>query len=612
MKKESSNGVKNVLGKIGKGAKKGAGGIGTFFKMLFSKIKKVLKKAKATAKKEMDLSREESIKSGKHFTFSVFVLLMAMAMLPIFVTILIIGTSSLVLTKNNLKKSVEETLYVVTSNLTGYCDQNNITAMNASNYYEYLDSLKDMDIEMAIIMEGIPCTTSIKNENDYRIREIEMEKSVEEIGDGFYDDTVTIEGKEYFGYYMPIYRDGKVNCIAFAAQPKTDYEKAVKSFTISLIIVAILLFGVFAAVCYFAGKKIAETFRKVGHDVDELAKGNIAVRESKKSLIREFGILTDSTSFMQKNLRDTINHVKNTSNELIGGIHQVTDLSRNNTTIAEQINSTMEELSNAAASMDLNVQDINSQMIEIGNVVNDIDANVEKLGDDTQTVLKSNEEAMANMEGILRNSEKTVSAVEDISKQISQTNDSIAEIGQAVELILNISEQTKLLSLNASIEAAKAGDQGRGFAVVAEEIRNLSDQSAEGAEMIKRIAKHITDMSKTSVKRIGDVNSLIVKEQESILKTQKKYQELSANIDNSAREIAEIANKTENLTEYKENVIDNVQGLSAFSQQNTASNEEVTHHVGDMLLEIQKVSDYCEQMNEMALELDRIMAYFHE
>jgi len=559
--------------------------------------------------------KEKTSKQGKtknRFRVSIFVILMLIALVPTLVTMLVISASTMVLTKNNLMKSVENTLYVVTSNLTGYCDQNNITAMNASNYYDYLESLKDQDIEMAIIMEGIPCTTSIKNENGYRIRDIEMEKSIDEIGSGFYDETVVIEEKEYFGYYMPIYRDGKVNCIAFAAQPKTEYEKSMKSFMIAVIILAVIMLTVFAVVCYIIGKVLVKTLSNVGNDVDELAKGNIAVSEPTKTTIREFNILSESTAIMQKNMRETITHVKSTSNQLIDGIHDVTDYSRHNTVIAERINETMEGLSKAAASMDTNVQDINSQMIEIGNVVNDIDENVVILGNDTQNVLKSNEEAKVNMESILRSSENTVSAVEDIAKQISLTNESIAEIGQAVELILNISDQTNLLSLNASIEAARAGEQGRGFAVVAEEIRHLSEQSAEGAEMIKSIANHITEMSRTSVKRIGDVNELILKEQERILETQKKYEELSGNIDNSARKIEDIALKTENLTKYKENVIDNVQNLSAFSEENTASNEEVTHDVGEMLLEIQKVSDYCEQMNQMALELDESMAYFHE
>lgn len=565
--------------------------------------------------KENKLPKTQKNKDGKTNGakgISVFVILMLVAMVPIVVSIITIASSTMVLTKNNLMKSVEDTLYVVTSNLTGYCDQNNITAINAAEYYDYLDSLKDKDIEMAIIMEGIPCTTSIKNDNGYRVRDIEMEKSIAEIGTGFYDETVEIDGKEYFGYYMPVYRDGEVSCIAFAAQPKTDYENAMKSFTINVIVMGAILLVVFAGICYLIGKMMSNDFRKIGGDVDELAQGNIASRTPLKSIIREVGIMTASTTVMQKNMSDAIGQVKNTSGQLVEGIHEVTDLSRNNTNIAERINETMEELSSAVASMDENVQDINSQMMEIGNVVNDIDESVEILGTDTQTVLISNEQAMKNMHSILQSSEKTVSAVEDISKQINATNEAIAEIGQAVELILGISEQTNLLSLNASIEAARAGENGRGFAVVAEEIRKLSDQSAEGAEMIKNIASRITDMSLISVKRIGDVNSLILDEQKGIVATQKKYQELSSNIEQSARTIEEIARKADNLTGYKENVIDNVQNLSAFSQQNAASNEEVTHHIGNMLVEIQKVSKFCNQMTQMALELDKSVAYFHE
>ena len=156
-----------------------------------------------------------------------------------------------------------------------------------------------------------------------------------------------------------------------------------------------------------------------------------------------------------------------------------------------------------------NVQDINMQMIEIGNCVNDISGNVKQLYDSSETIVKSSDEAKENMDIILKNSEESVTAVNDITTQIKQTNDSIAEIDQAVELILSISEQTNLLSLNASIEAARAGEAGRGFAVVAEEIRHLSEQSAEGAEMIKNLAKTITDKSEKSVNLAEKVRSLI-------------------------------------------------------------------------------------------------------
>ena len=83
------------------------------------------------------------------------------------------------MTKNYLEKNVENTLYIAASNLANHCRENEITVMNASNFNDYIDSLKEQGIEMAIIFEDVPCVTSVKNENDYRIREIPIGKDFE-------------------------------------------------------------------------------------------------------------------------------------------------------------------------------------------------------------------------------------------------------------------------------------------------------------------------------------------------------------------------------------------------------------------------------------------------
>ena len=251
-------------------------------------------------------------------------------------------------------------------------------------------------------------------------------------------------------------------------------------------------------------------------------------------------------------------------------------------------------------------------MLEIGTCVNDIRDNVNHLGDTSGEVLVTNDAAMKDMQSILRISEETVRAVEGIANQIAKTNDSVAEIDKALELILNISEQTRLLGLNASIEAARAGEMGRGFSVVAEEIRNLSDQSTKGAEIIKEIIERIAEMSGNSVRLVGDVNRMTLQEQQGIVQTQRKYEELSKSISASVEEIQVVTGKIDHLAEYKEKVIDHVQSLSAISQQNTASNEEVSNHVEQMLEEIKEVTSHCEKMNAMAEELNQSVEYFYE
>ena len=94
--------------------------------------------------------------------------------IPLLISLLIFSIVAITVIRNNLESSEENTLRVAAQNLRSYCEDNGVTAMNASDYYNYIDGLKDSGIELAIIAPGIPCTTSIKNENDFRIREISL------------------------------------------------------------------------------------------------------------------------------------------------------------------------------------------------------------------------------------------------------------------------------------------------------------------------------------------------------------------------------------------------------------------------------------------------------
>lgn len=125
----------------------------------------------------------------KKIRFSLFSMLIILSVVPVVLSVAIVSASALRTTKNNSEQSARDTLFIVANNLATYCGENKITAVNASNYYSYLDNLKDQNIEMAIIIDGTPSATSIKNENDFRIRLIEFEKDIvadrDEIIDGY-------------------------------------------------------------------------------------------------------------------------------------------------------------------------------------------------------------------------------------------------------------------------------------------------------------------------------------------------------------------------------------------------------------------------------------------
>ena len=563
--------------------------------------------------KVMKRTKVKKQKTPKKQGCSLFLLLMLLALAPVVLATVILSTTSLHLTRTNLEGSVQTTLHVTADNLAKYCKENEITAMNASGYYEYLDSLKEEDLEMAILADGIPATTSIKNENDYRIREIPMDQDLVSGGgtEGYYDKNVVIDGNAYYGYYIPIMNDGRITAVAFAAERKNDITDALWEIEVVFLICAVGMVLLFGAICFFLSRALSSRMKETGARVDALAEGDLSAKKESHSIVREIRNLLLNTSQMQRNLAQVIGGVQEISGELLNSVRQVAEGSNATMEQAEQISQAVDQLSAAAEEMAENVQNISDRMDEIGAAVNDISASAGQLQKDSEEMQDNSRKAGEGMEKIMTGSSRSVESVDTITSKIHETNDYIEKIDEAVALIFSISGQTNLLSLNASIEAARAGEAGRGFAVVAEEIRKLSEQSAAGAEQIKELAQGITEKSGETVEQADVVKDIIREEQDYIIATREQYQQLEQSIRHSAEEIRKIAGETRHLSQQKEDILGNIGSLSAISEENAANNQQVNANIEEILTQIQTVGANCDKMKQISGELESSVAYFH-
>ena len=563
--------------------------------------------------KVMKKTKVKKQKTSKKQGCSLFLLLMLLALAPVVLATVILSTTSLHLTRTNLEGSVQTTLHVTADNLAKYCKENEITAMNASGYYEYLDSLKEEDLEMAILADGIPATTSIKNENDYRIREIPMDQDLVSGGgtEGYYDKNVVIDGNAYYGYYIPIMNDGRITAVAFAAERKNDITDALWEIEVVFLICAVGMVLLFGAICFFLSRALSSRMKETGARVDALAEGDLSAQKESHSIVREIRNLLLNTSQMQRNLAQVIGGVQEISGELLNSVRQVAEGSNTTMEQAEQISQAVDQLSAAAEEMAENVQNISDRMDEIGAAVNDISASAGQLQKDSEEMQDNSRKAGEGMEKIMTGSSRSVESVDTITSKIHETNDYIEKIDEAVALIFSISGQTNLLSLNASIEAARAGEAGRGFAVVAEEIRKLSEQSAAGAEQIKELAQGITEKSGETVEQADVVKDIIREEQDYIIATREQYQQLEQSIRHSAEEIRKIAGETRHLSQQKEDILGNIGSLSAISEENAANNQQVNANIEEILTQIQTVGANCDKMKQISGELENSVAYFH-
>ena len=216
---------------------------------------------------------------------------------------------------------------------------------------------------------------------------------------------------------------------------------------------------------------------------------------------------------------------------------------------------------------------------------------------------QANNEAYGYITNLEKSSATTKDAVVGIKSQVINTNEAITRITSAVGMITDIASQTNLLALNASIEAARAGEMGKGFAVVAESIGNLANQSAESTAEIRAIIDELTKQSEQSVLASEQVEEAMNEEQTILSETKKRFDILNTEITNSVEDIRGISSQTESLENIKATIVENVSDLSAISEENAASTEEVTASMESIAMNIRNISDDSDGMNQIANNL---------
>ncbi len=373
----------------------------------------------------------------------------------------------------------------------------------------------------------------------------------------------------------------------------------------------LLIYGIAAAVMLAAalvisalsGIRITKGIKMVEANLRQAAVGDLSFSVSPILLKRadEIGAMARSLENVRQSLANMLGSVLHTGEALSQSSEKFSEKFGSISESIQNTNRAIEDLAQGATNQANETETVNEKIVELGGVIEVEKSGVQKLEEAVSAMAGYSTGASESIRELNQITQVTNEAINMVSEQTNKNNESAADINKTIEIIKGLAAQTNLLSLNASIEAARAGDAGRGFSVVAEEIRSLSEESSGNAQEIEGIVKELVHNVEISVSKMQEVIRNVQKQQKCLDETREAFQHLKEEVSLVEDVTKEIGGQTEVLNSLKQIVTDSVNSLASVVEENAASTEETS---ASMTLLSQTIGE-CTEDTQGLVELSR-------
>lgn len=432
-------------------------------------------------------------------------------------------------------------------------------------------------------------------------------------GETYETTDIVINGLDYVAVYIPLEdASGKVIGVVFAGQPLTSVNEFISSKVLAFVGISVIMLIIMFVIGLISASSMTNAIVRAKNVVEVLASGDLGAKVEDRILTRsdEIGDMGRAVKSLKDKLNGIVGNLQKTAGTLFEAGNGLEEMARQCSNTTDDVSRAVEEISKGAVSQAEEIQNASNEIVAMGEVIEDIVENVNDLTEASDAMSRAGNESTDTMRNLSESNDRTSSAIGNIGNQIRLTDESIKQISMATELITSIASQTNLLSLNASIESARAGEAGRGFAVVATEIQKLAVQSNDAAVEIQQIIGNLMSESQKTMEEMREAEVLMREQQEKLNDTKEKFGEVSTGIDVSREGTQQIRVCADSCNSARASVIDVISNLSAISEENAASAEETTASMEELNATINLLSEEATKLKDISESLNEEMKFF--
>ena len=294
------------------------------------------------------------------------------------------------------------------------------------------------------------------------------------------------------------------------------------------------------------------------------------------------------------------------------------------TEAAERLNGTLRQNVSAAREMNRSVGQINitanNQKTETQNAAHNVEitrgaidlmlTQIEDINLLSNNMASLSQNSQSILTELLESSKHTQEAVHEISRQVEITNESVQQIKNVTDYITNIAEETTLLSLNASIEAARTGEAGKGFAVVAIEIQKLAEQSNSSAAEIGDNIHSLVEKTNGIVNVMSVIEDALKEQETNVEKTKRLFDEINSNIMQVTRKESDMQENVSEMNTAKDHLSLIISDLSKSALDNADFSQNAANVTDQMMREVENLELLTSGLTELANMLDKNLKAF--